>query len=159
MIGHWELPPVRDQLYLITLAPYGFLWLRLCESAAPRAALPTLVPEFETLVLARGKSALAQQRTRTVFERDVLPAFLGRSRWFRDKGSAHITARLKAMIPPGDPDGALELAIVEAKGRRETAEYVLPLGLRWTRFERERENPRGAAAAPGRRPRGPGPPR
>jgi len=147
MIGHSEFPPIRDQPYLITLAPYGFLWLRLCESAEPRAALPTLVPEFETLVLARGKSALAQQRTRTVFERDVLPAFLGRSRWFGDKGSAHITARLKAMIPLGDPDGALELAIVEAKGRRETAEYVLPLGVRWTRFERERENPRALAAA------------
>ena len=33
----------------------------------------------------------------------------------------------------GDPDGALELAIVEAKGRRETAEYVLPLGVAPTR--------------------------
>src|SRR5712671_5743671 len=146
-IGHSEFPPIRDQPYLITLAPYGFLWLRLCESAEPRAALPTLVPEFETLVLARGKSAMAQQRTRTVFERDVLPAFLGRSRWFGDKGGAHITARLKAMIPLGDPDDALELAIVEAKGRRETAEYVVPLGVRWTRFERERENPRALAAA------------
>jgi len=146
-IGHSEFPPIRDQPYLITLAPYGLLWLRLCEPAEPRAALPTLVPEFETLVLARGKSQLAQQRTRTIFERDVLPAYLGRSRWFADKGSAHITARLKAHIPLGDPGGVLEIALVEAKGRRETAEYVLPLGVRWTRFERERENPRALAAA------------
>src|SRR5260370_7530057 len=81
MIGHSEFPPVRDQPYLITLAPYGFLWLRPSESAEPRATLPTLVPEFETLVLARGKSPLTHQRTRPAFKADLLPSFLPPPPW------------------------------------------------------------------------------
>jgi maltose alpha-D-glucosyltransferase/alpha-amylase len=147
MIGRSEFPPIREQPYLVTLAPYGFLWLRLCEAEEPRASFPTLVPEFETLVVARGKGPMVQARTRAVFERDVLPAYLARSRWFADKGSAHITARFKAAIPLSEVDGIFDLVIIEAKGRRQNAEYVLPLGVRWTRFERERENPRALAAA------------
>ncbi|HZW74211.1 MAG TPA: hypothetical protein VFF43_11725, partial [Caldimonas sp.] len=124
-----------------------FLWLRLCEDLSPHTHAPTLVPEFETLVVTAGKPPLASHRTRTIFERDVLPAFLARSRWFAEKDSAQVTARLKATVPLGGRDAGLELAIVEGKNGRDRAEYMLPVAVKWTRFNNERENPKALAAA------------
>jgi len=146
-IGRSIFPPIRDQHYVVTLPPYGFLWLRLCEDLSPHTHAPTLVPEFETLVVTAGKPPLASHRTRTIFERDVLPAFLARSRWFAEKDSAQVTARLKATVPLGGRDAGLELAIVEGKNGRDRAEYMLPVAVKWTRFNNERENPKALAAA------------
>src|SRR5215469_11677079 len=147
MIGRSEFPPIRDQAYVLTLAPYGFLWLRLCENANPRVDGPTLVPEFETVVVTAGKPLLASHRARMIFERDVLPAFLARCRWFPGKEAAQVSARLKGTVALGDHGTALELAFVEGKGGRERAEYVLPVGVKWKRFSEERENPKALAAA------------
>ncbi|HZW75319.1 MAG TPA: hypothetical protein VFF43_17365, partial [Caldimonas sp.] len=137
----------RDLPYVLTLAPYGFLWLRLCENANPRVDGPTLVPEFETVVVTAGKPLLASHRARMIFERDVLPAFLARCRWFPGKEAAQVSARLKGTVALGDHGTALELAFVEGKGGRERAEYVLPVGVKWKRFSEERENPKALAAA------------
>jgi maltose alpha-D-glucosyltransferase / alpha-amylase len=143
MIGRSEFPPIRDQPYLLTLAPYGFLWLRLCENAERRE--PVRAPEFETLVMTPGKSPLSHHRTRTIFERDVLPAFLLRRRWFADKGSMRLAARVKATLALGHGSD-VELVVVEVKGERESADYVLPLAVKWTRFDREGQNPSALAA-------------
>jgi len=145
LIGRTEFPPVRDQPYLITLTPYGFLWFRLCENLERREA-PPLAPEFETLVLTTGKLVLHQTRARMVFERDVLPAYLARSRWFADKGGAGVRTHVKASIPLDGHGNNLELTVVEASSDRQTAHYVLPLAVRWSRFERERRDPRALAA-------------
>ena len=144
MIGRSEFPPIGDRPYVVTLAPYGFLWLRLCADLTPRIDVPTLVPEFETLVVTAGKPPLASARTRVIFERDVLPSFLARCRWFADKDGT-VSARLKATIP-FDGSG-IELAVVEGKGGRGRADYILPVAVKWTRFSDERENPRALAAA------------
>jgi maltose alpha-D-glucosyltransferase/alpha-amylase len=141
MIGRTEFPPVRDQPYLVTLTPYGFLWFQLCENLQ-RHESPPLAPEFETLVMTAGKPLLHHPRTRMVFERDVLPVYLAHARWFADKSSAHVRTRVKASIPLND----LELTIVEASSDRQTGDYVLPLAVRWTRFERERRDPHALAA-------------
>src|SRR5262249_21383838 len=47
-------------------------------------------------------------------------------------------------IVGADPD--LGVALLEAKGKRETANYLLPLTIKWTRFDRERQNPSALAA-------------
>jgi maltose alpha-D-glucosyltransferase/alpha-amylase len=145
MIGRTEFPPVRDQPYLVTLSPYGFLWFQLCENLEHREA-PPLAPEFETLVLVSGKPLLHHGRTRMVCERDVLPVYLARARWFADKGAAQVRTRVKASIPLAGRGGSVELAIVEASGARATGDYVVPLAVRWSRFDRERENPLALAA-------------
>jgi maltose alpha-D-glucosyltransferase/alpha-amylase len=145
LIGRTEFPPVRDQPYLITLTPYGFLWFRLCQKVEHRES-PRLAPEFETLVMTAGKPLLHHARTRMVFERDVLPVYLARARWFADKGAAAVRARLEASIPLVGHGASVELAVVEASGERATGDYVLPLAVRWSRFERERENPLALAA-------------
>src|SRR5262249_56201815 len=73
--------------------------------------------------------------------------FLARSRWFAEKDSAQVSARLKATVPLGASDAGLELAIVEGKNGRDSAEYMLPVAVKWTRFNNERENPKALAAA------------
>jgi len=144
MIGRSEFPAVRNEPYLITLAPYGFLWFRMCQNLEPREA-PALVPEFETLVLTTGRPVL-QQRARTVFERDVLPVYLARCRWFADKGAAHIRTHVKASIQLTGRGHTLGLVLVQATGEHETADYVQPLAVRWSRFDRERDKPNAMAA-------------
>ena len=145
MIGRTEFPPVRDQPYLVTLTPYAFLWFRLCENLERREA-PPLAPEIQTLVLTAGRPVLHHGRTRMLFERDVIPAYLGRVRWFADKGSAQVRARVKASIPLVGRGGNVELTIVEASSERATGDYVLPIAVHWVRFDRERENPLAIAA-------------
>ena len=142
MIGRSEFPPIRDQPYLITLAPYGFLWFRLCDNVERPEA--TVAPEFETLVVTPGRTPLTL-RARTIFERDVLPPFLVRRRWFADKGCAHVAARVKASLPFGR-NSDIHLVVAEVKGERETAQYVLPLVVKWTRLDRERHDPFALAA-------------
>jgi maltose alpha-D-glucosyltransferase/alpha-amylase len=145
MLGRSEFPPIRNEPYLLTLAPYGFLWFRLMEVSEHREVIP-IVPEFETLVLTPGKPLLHQARTRTVFERDVLPAYLARCRWFADKGAAQIGAHVKVAIPIESHGKSVELAVLAATGTRAAADYVMPLVVRWSRFDRERENPNAVAA-------------
>src|SRR5262249_31789271 len=143
MIGRSEFPAVQGQPYLLTLAPYGFLWFRMCQNLEPREA-PALVPEFETLVLRPGRPLL-QQRARTIFERDVLPDYLARCRWFADKGAAHIRTHVKASIQLAGRGHTLGLVLLQATGEHETAEYVQPLAVRWSRFDRERDKPNAMA--------------
>src|SRR3954464_5804398 len=53
MLGRTNFPPIGDQPYNVTLAPYGFFWFRLCEqdgAPAPRE----VTPELETLVVTDG---------------------------------------------------------------------------------------------------------
>ena len=87
LLGRTNFPPVGDGPYLITLAPYGFFWFLLCERDASKAEVSTTPAEFETLVLTQGWSSLSQGQSRSVLERDVLPAFLASKRWFAERGN------------------------------------------------------------------------
>jgi maltose alpha-D-glucosyltransferase/alpha-amylase len=143
MLGRQKFPAIGEGPYLITLAPYGFFWFLLCERAAETIDAPSIVSEFETLVISGGLRSLWQDRPRLLLERDVLPAFLAGRRWFGERNDAAITTRLTLSIPI---DSNVELAVVEAKGRRDTDRYLLPLTIKWDRFNRERRNPNALAA-------------
>jgi maltose alpha-D-glucosyltransferase/alpha-amylase len=80
-----------------------------------------------------------------VLERDVLPAFLASRRWYAERGNSP-TAHIVDAIPigAGNPDSGI--ALLEARGRRETANYLLPMTIKWTRFDREQQNPNALAA-------------
>ena len=51
------------------------------------------VPDYETLVVPLGATWMSLARTRSIFERDVLPSHLARSRWFPERSASAITAR------------------------------------------------------------------
>jgi maltose alpha-D-glucosyltransferase/alpha-amylase len=145
MLGRRNFPPIGEQPYVVTLAPYGFFWFYLCEQHGEIES-PSIAPEFETLVVSEGWGSLTHGRARMILERDVLPAFLAGRRWFPAKDSAAVTAKLAATIPLTGGDLGLALAVVESKSGRDSGRYLLPLAINWTRFDRARHDPNALAA-------------
>jgi maltose alpha-D-glucosyltransferase/alpha-amylase len=145
LLGRTTFPAIKSDPYLITLQPYGFYWFQLCEKLDSEFEGRATAIEFETLVLTGGWRTLLDGRTRSVLERDVLPAFLGGRRWYADRAAAGAT-RVVMSVPLATRDPELELAIVEVSTGRETAYYVLPLIIRWTRLDRVRKDPNALAA-------------
>jgi maltose alpha-D-glucosyltransferase/alpha-amylase len=148
MLGRTRFPAIGDLPYMITLAPYGFYWFQLRERDKSEHAAPTVVPEFETLVVPLGATWVSLARTRGVFERDVLPEYLARTRWYPERSPQEIHPTLTSAIPFCDiGDNRPWLAFFEATSERgTTTRYVLPMQIEWVRFDRERYNPRALAA-------------
>jgi hypothetical protein len=84
---------------MITLGPYGFYWFQLKERDKSEHVAPSLVPEFETLVVPLNATWVSLARTRGVFERDVLPGHLARTRWYPERSPKAIHPRVTAAIP------------------------------------------------------------
>jgi maltose alpha-D-glucosyltransferase / alpha-amylase len=147
MLGRTRFPAVGELPYMITLAPYGFYWFQLRERDKSEHVEPTVVPEFETLVVPVGATWVSLARTRGVFERDVLPEHLARTRWYSERSSQAIHPILTSAIPFCDiGDNRPWLAFFETTQRGATTRYVLPMQIEWVRFDRERYNPNALAA-------------
>ena len=146
LLGRTKFPPIGDQPYLITLAPYGFFWFQLTEDTSPRIDAPSTAPEFETLVVTDTWPTMLRSHSRATFEREVLPAFLANRRWFAERASPSITARVVGAIPLTSAEPGIGLALVEVKGRQGTSNYVLPLMIKWNRFDRAKHNPSALSA-------------
>jgi maltose alpha-D-glucosyltransferase / alpha-amylase len=146
LLGRATFPVIGAAPYVVTLAPYGFYWFQLCKTLESVPS-PPLVPEFETLVVTAGANPLIQGRARQAFERDVLPAFLARSRWFAERSAWSITTRYLATIPLDERQFGMRLVMIEAKTTHgPPGRYLLPLAIKWTRFDRERQNLKALAA-------------
>jgi maltose alpha-D-glucosyltransferase/alpha-amylase len=151
MLGRTDFRQISDQPYVVTLAPYGFFWLRLREPSE-RAVRDTVthVPEWVTLVFSDGWRSLGKGRTRQVLENDVLPPFLVSRRWFAHKNSGAIGAQLHAAIPLAGDEGSV-ITIVDVTAGNDTARYALPLMVQWARFDRSFDHAKSAVVAPVRR--------
>jgi maltose alpha-D-glucosyltransferase/alpha-amylase len=148
MLGRTEFPPIGENTYMVTLAPYGFYWFKLTEKAASPHDAPTLVPEVETLVIPAGSTWESLGRTRGVFEQDVLPPYLARVRWFDTQGAASVSASVTGAVPFGnDSDNTAVpwLAIVEAHNPH-AGRYLIPMRIEWKKFDREHFNPQALSA-------------
>jgi maltose alpha-D-glucosyltransferase/alpha-amylase len=147
MLGRTRFPAIGELPYMIMLAPYGFYWFQLKERDKSEHVAPSIAPEFETLVIPLGATWMSLARTRGVFEREVLPGYLARTRWYPERSAKAIQPTLTSAIPFCDiGDNRPWLAFFEATQRGETARYVLPMRIEWVRFDRERYNPRAFAA-------------
>jgi maltose alpha-D-glucosyltransferase / alpha-amylase len=148
MLGRTRFPAIGELPYMITLAPYGFYWFQLRERDKSEHVEPTVVPEFETLVVPLGATWVSLARTRGVFERDVLPEYLARTRWYPERSAQEIRPTLTSAVPFCDiGDNRPWLAFFEATtARGVTTRYVLPMQIEWVRFDRERYNPHAFAA-------------
>src|SRR6266567_1723832 len=145
MLGRTRFPRIGELPYMITLAPYGFYWFKLEDSDTSEPV--SLVPEFETLVVPVGSTWVSLARARSVFERDVLPLHLARTRWYPERAPAAIHPRLTSAIPFCDiGDNRPWLAFFEATQHGATERYLLPMQIEWVRFDRERYNPNALAA-------------
>jgi maltose alpha-D-glucosyltransferase/alpha-amylase len=139
MLGRTYFPAIGELPYMITLAPYGFYWFKLQERDKSEPAAPSIVPVGATWV------SLA--RTRSLFECDVLPGHLARSRWYPIHDASAIHPTLTSAIPFCDiGDNRPWLAFFQATEDEAEARYVLPMQIEWVRFDRERYNPNALAA-------------
>jgi maltose alpha-D-glucosyltransferase/alpha-amylase len=147
MLGRTRFPAIGELPYMITLAPYGFYWFQLRERDKSEHVAPSVVPEFETLVVPLGATWVSLARTRSVFERDVLPGHLARTRWYPERSAEAIHPSLTSAIPFCDiGDNRPWLAFFESTQRGAATRYVLPMQIEWVRFDRERYNPNALAA-------------
>ena len=145
MLGRTNFPPIGEGPYVVTLGPYGFYWFQLCETVELAMEAEITPAEFETLVVTYGWRSLFQGRSKSALERDVLPGFLASRRWFAERGNPSTTCHVSGVLPL-DATDHLGIAVIEAKGRHETACYLLPLSIKWTRFDPTRPNSSALAA-------------
>jgi maltose alpha-D-glucosyltransferase / alpha-amylase len=138
LVGRIPFPQIGAGPYVLTCPGYAFYWFLLADPAkllgefmaAPDA---TVLPEYVTVVWARGWHGVVEGRGREVLERDILPAYLPQQRWFASKNAAIESCRLVASGVVG-ADGQSLLTVIEAKpvGEGAPARYFLPLVAQWT---------------------------
>src|SRR5262249_58379350 len=80
-------PPIGQLTYLLTLPPYGFYWFMLATDTnhpAWHVPAPQPLPDYITIVL-RGSLADALRAAAVSLEREALPPYLAKRRWFSAK--------------------------------------------------------------------------
>jgi maltose alpha-D-glucosyltransferase/alpha-amylase len=129
--GHSQFPPIGQLTYLLTLPPYGFYWFLLSEAddwPSHHTPAPEPMPEYQTIVM-RHALPEAVVAARAVIEREVLPSYLAKRRWFAMKDQTLLAARIALIIRvPADDAVLLEIETETATG---TARWLLPLGTVW----------------------------
>ena len=94
-----------------------------------------------------GATWMSLARERGMFERDVLPGHLARTRWYPERSAKAIQPTLTAAVPFCDiGDNRPWLAFFETTQRGVTTRYTMPLQIEWVRFDRERYNAHALAA-------------
>jgi maltose alpha-D-glucosyltransferase/alpha-amylase len=151
MLGRTAFPPVGELPYLLTLPAHGFYWFRLATDARPpqwheQRLAPDVLP---VLVLFDGWASLFRERvvpwriglaekTRASFERDLLPAYLAKQRWYAqpELPPARATIADSALLADGGHEWLL--AMVDAEAPADRGRYFLPLALAWEETDEER---------------------
>ncbi|MBV8574116.1 MAG: maltose alpha-D-glucosyltransferase, partial [Acetobacteraceae bacterium] len=131
IVGGSVFPPVGQLSYLLTLPPYGFYWFLLATQAqlpSWHQPAPEALPEFATLVLRNKMEDLLQPPLRMILEKEILPAYVPKRRWFASKGEKFGAVRIAYSVRlPKSTDPVLLLEIEVQVGDR-TERYALPLG-------------------------------
>ncbi len=133
LLGRSPFPPIGDLPYMLTLPAYGFYWFVLPEEAElPRwhEELPEAMPDFITLVARDGLGSLVDGQSTRDLTQDVLPAFLGKQRWFAAKDIAISKVRVGAWaeFTTGRDSQLLTEIEVEFAGGEAPQRYFMPLG-------------------------------
>ena len=134
IVGGSVFPPVGQLTYLLTLPAYGFFWFLLAADAqlpAWHSPPPEPLPDFVTLVMRAGLADVLGQQGRDVLEREALPAYLPKRRWYASKADKLQRVRLAYSAPLPTTGGAVMFAEVEAVLPDRSERYVLPLGVAW----------------------------
>jgi maltose alpha-D-glucosyltransferase/alpha-amylase len=128
MLGGTAFPAIGRLTYLLTLPPYGFYWFVLAtEQALPpwHVKAPEPLPDLRTIVFPTTASAMGPAQ-RAEIEREVLPAWLPKRRWFAAKDEALQSAHLRAVAPVPEARYQL-LAEIEVTLPGRTERYAVPL--------------------------------
>jgi maltose alpha-D-glucosyltransferase/alpha-amylase len=134
-LGDTEFPRITEQPYMVTLMPYGFLMLRLQQAVEPVSArhLPAETPAESidarpALLAGPAWDTLLDGALRRYLEREALPTFLPRQRWFGRRTSTIASVRfVDWSLLRGGPHPVF-LTMAEASfADGGTARYFLPL--------------------------------
>jgi maltose alpha-D-glucosyltransferase / alpha-amylase len=123
VLGGTRFPPVGRLPYLLTLGPYGFVWLSLEGDSADVTAtggIPTAIPvtgAWETIFAGRERSGLER----------VLRTWLRSRRWFAGKERQISSVRITATVPLPERITMTFVTVSYAEGDPDT--YVVPLGI------------------------------
>jgi maltose alpha-D-glucosyltransferase/alpha-amylase len=135
LMGGSAFPPVGDLTYLLTLPGYGFYWFMLAtEVQEPRwhVPAPEPAPDFVTLVATDTWQSVLQGRCLESLERDVLPDFLVRQRWFAAKDAKIKAVALKPLATlQGRSSGYPLVSCQVSLAGGEIQSYFLPLAIAW----------------------------
>ena len=127
-------PPIGQLTYLLTLSPFGFYWFILAqESQAPswHTPAPEPMPDYVTIVMRDGIAHALEQFASSLLERDALPAYLAKRRWFAEKDHKIEQARLAYMANLPGADRELLLTEIETTTDAGTSRWLLPLSVTW----------------------------
>ncbi len=151
MLGLSPFPPIGELPYLLTLPAYGFFWFRLATDVAPPHwhAERLAVQDLPVLVLFDGWNSLFRSRvvpwrmaladkTRSQFERELMPAFMQRQRWYQPKTEPLDRAVLAAHVMFDAPGAQWLLALIDTQGPLEPARYFAPLVMAFDDEEEDR---------------------
>jgi maltose alpha-D-glucosyltransferase / alpha-amylase len=146
MLGRTHFPRIGDLPYLVTLPPYGFFWFQL--NVDPKTEPEKVLPrEITTLVIGHGWENALSSWTRRTFEAEVLPTFMPERRWFADKDSQSISAKVSAAVPIEHREDRVSFVVVDSEGRQGVSRYFLPLTVRWSRYTAIDKHPSSVLAA------------
>ncbi|WP_149539735.1 maltose alpha-D-glucosyltransferase [Siccirubricoccus phaeus] len=130
MLGGTAFPPIGQLSYLLTLPPYGFYWFTLAtQQALPswHTPSPEPLPDLRTLVLTADVKELLSAQVRRELEKQVLPEYLAKRRWFAAKGEKLEGTHLTGIAALPEAHGAVVMAEVEVALPGRTESYALPL--------------------------------
>ena len=127
-------PPIGLLAYLLTLPPYGFYWFLLADEETgwptTHTPAPEPMPEYQTIVL-RNRLADALLASRGSLEREILPAYLAKRRWFAMKDQSLLATHVVSIVPLPHAEQELLLAEIATDTQGDTASWLLPLAIAW----------------------------
>jgi maltose alpha-D-glucosyltransferase/alpha-amylase len=134
LTGDSAFPPIGQLTYLLTLPPFGFYWFILAkehEWPSWHTPAPEPMPEYETIVIRDTLAQVLAGPARANFERETLPKYLAKRRWFAAKDQKIDSFRLALLTPLTERTGEPLLAEIEAKSSRATSRWLLPMAACW----------------------------
>ena len=127
-------PPIKEQPYVLTLGPYGYYWLTLKPSKeSVQKADENEIPK----ILARKWQNAFTGINKRKLEREVLPKFFKKARWFLNKSLSIQHTKIRSMKSLSSSI----LCIIEVfyLEKRETELYFVPISY-MTKGETEAED-------------------
>lgn len=83
LFHHSEFPIIKESQYYLTLGPYGYFWL-LLRGKEENQKLPEELT-IPVIRIEKNWENCLKEPYRMVFEKEILPQFLKKSRWFERK--------------------------------------------------------------------------
>jgi maltose alpha-D-glucosyltransferase / alpha-amylase len=127
-------PPIGQLTYLLTLPPYGFYWFILAKKGdwpSWHTPAPEPMPEYQTFVLRDGLVDALTSVSRGLLEREVLPPYLAKRRWFSGKNEALRDVKVIDLVQLPGTQRELFMCKLETQNSEGIAHWQLPLAIVW----------------------------